>query len=152
MANIRISGIATTETALKNVAFFEGERADQSPVKVPGSLLSKYILPLFFTTTPTDGEVLLLHVAGADFAIPANFTDALESYVGANPTATFALTVAQNGATIGTISVSTGGVVTATTTSGTAKAIAQGDLITITGPGTADTTAANMAFTIIGER
>lgn len=110
-----------------------------------------YILPFFFTTTPTDGEVLLLHKAGADFTIPDDFTDALESYVGGYPDATFDLTVARNGVTVGTISVSTGGVVTATTISG-AIAVAQGDLITITGPGTADTTAANMAFTIIGER
>lgn len=114
--------------------------------------VSQYILSPYFTTTPSDGEVLYLHVAGADFTIPANFTAALESDIGTNPTATFDLTVAHNGVTIGTISVSTSGVVSATTTSGSAKAITKGDLITITGPGTADTTAANMAFTIIGER
>ena len=139
--------IGTALVAGTGISITPNDGADTIAVKV-----SQYILPLFFTTTPTDGEVLLLHKAGADFTIPADFTAALESHVGTNPTATFDLTVAQNGATIGTISVSTGGVVTATTTSGAAKAIAQGDLIAITGPGTADTTAANMAFTIIGER
>lgn len=114
--------------------------------------LTQYILPAFFTTTPTAGEVLMIHVAGASFTIPADFAGALQSYVGTNPTATFDLTVKQNGTTIGTISVATSGAVTATTDGGTAKAIAAGDRLTIEAPASADATAANMAFTIIGVR
>lgn len=111
-----------------------------------------YILPFFFTSTPTSSEVLMIHVAGADFTIPANFASALESEVGTNPTATFDLDVQQNGVSIGTISVSTGGVVTATTTSGAAKAIVKGDVLKTIAPGSADSTAADMAFTILGVR
>lgn len=111
-----------------------------------------YILPFFFTSTPTDSELLFIHVAGADFTIPANFASALQSYVGTNPTATFDLDIAQNGTSIGTISVSTGGVVTATTTSGAAKSISAGDRLTATAQATADATAADMAFTIVGVR
>ncbi|WP_054944959.1 hypothetical protein, partial [Novosphingobium sp. KN65.2] len=46
----------------------------------------QYIWSFFFTTTPTDGEVLALHVAGADFTIPADFTAGLQSSIGTNPT------------------------------------------------------------------
>ncbi|CDO36062.1 hypothetical protein SPHV1_230001 [Novosphingobium sp. KN65.2] len=55
-----------------------------------------------------------------------------------------------NGVTIGTITVGTDGSVTATTASGTSKSIAAGDVLKIVAPGTADATAADMAFTIIG--
>ncbi|WP_066560983.1 hypothetical protein [Croceicoccus bisphenolivorans] len=123
-----------------------------TPGALAGSNYGKYILPFFFTTAPTDGETLLIHVAGVDFTIPADFTSALQSYVGTNPTNSFALDIKQNGTTIGTISVSTGGVVTATTVGGTAKSITAGDCITVIAPGTADATAANMAFTILGAR
>lgn len=114
--------------------------------------LQTYILGLFFTTTPTVSETLMVHVAGTAFTIPADFTAALQSDVGTNPTASFALDVQQNGASIGTITVSDAGVVSATTTSGTSKPIAAGDVIKIVAPGSADATAANMAFTIIGVR
>lgn len=114
--------------------------------------VSDYSIGFFFTSVPTVSEVLLLHVAGAAFTIPANFSGGLQSSVGTNPTATFALDVQKNGSTIGTLSVSTGGVVTATTTSGTSKSIAAGDVIKIVAPSPVDATAANMAFTIIGAR
>lgn len=114
--------------------------------------LATYIAAAFFTTTPTSSEVLWLHVAGAAFTIPANFTAALQSSIGTNPAATFALDLQKNGTSIGTISVSTSGAVTATTVGGTSKSIAVGDVLKLVAPGTADTTAANMAFTIIGVR
>jgi len=114
--------------------------------------VAQYIASFFFTSAPTSSEVLFLHVAAVAFTIPGNFASALQSYVGTNPTASFALDVQKNGATIGTITVSTGGSVTATTTSGTSKSIAAGDVIKIVAPGSADATAANMAFTLIGAR
>ena len=114
--------------------------------------LGTYIISAFFTTVPTASEVLLLSVAGAAFTIPANFASALRSSVGTNPTATFNLDVQNNGTSIGTISVSTGGVVTATTVGGISKAIALGDVLKLVAPVTPDTTAASMAFSIIGVR
>ena len=114
--------------------------------------VAQYMWGFFFTSVPTAAEVLALHVAGVAFTIPGNFSGAMQSSVGTNPTASFALDVQKNGATIGTITVGTGGSVTATTTSGTAKSIAAGDVLKIVAPGTADATAANMAFTLIGAR
>jgi len=125
-----------------------------SSISLTGGVLkaAHYTFAAFFTSVPTASEVLLIHCAGDAFTIPANFASALQSYIGTNPTATFALTLTQNGTTIGTLSVSTSGVVTATTASGTSKAIAAGDVLKLIAPGTPDTTAANMAFTIIGQR
>lgn len=39
MANVKISGIATEETDLANVEFIEGERFDETPVRIPVALL-----------------------------------------------------------------------------------------------------------------
>lgn len=114
--------------------------------------VTQYIVPFFFAATPLASEILLIHVAGDAFTLPANLAGILQSYVGTNPTATFALDIKKNGATIATISVSTLGVVTATTVGGTTKSIAAGDVITVIGPAGADATAANMSFTVIGAR
>jgi hypothetical protein len=115
--------------------------------------VTSYIFSVAIIAVATAAEVVGLHVAGKAFTIPANFgSGALLSYVGTNPTATYAIDVQQNGTTIGTISVSTSGVVTATTTSGAAKSIAAADVLKFVAPGTADATGANMAFTIIGAR
>jgi hypothetical protein len=117
--------------------------------EVAGSF--KYLVGFFFTTVPTVSEVLCLHVAAADFTIPANLST-LKSSVGTNPTSSFALDVQNNGVTIGTITVATNGAVTATTTSGTAKAIAAGDVLKIVAPSPVDATAANMTCTLVGQR
>ena len=120
--------------------------------------VTDYSFSFFFISTPTVSEVLALHVAGRAFTIPANFSGGLQSAVGTNPTATFAIDVQRQvggaGAfsSIGTISVSTGGVVTATTVSGTSKSIAAGDVLKFIAPSPVDSTAANMAFTVIGAR
>jgi hypothetical protein len=92
---------------------------------------------------------LLLFVAEQAFTLAANLS-ASQVKVGTNPTATFALDLQQNGTTIGTISIATTGVATLTTVSGTAKAIAAGDLLKVVAPGTPDATIANVAITLKG--
>jgi len=114
--------------------------------------LASYIFGAFFTTTPTDSETLMIHVAAAAFTVPADFIGGLRSNIGTNPAVSFVLDVTNNGATIGTITVSTGGVVTATTVGNTSKPIAVGDVFRVIGPATADTTIADAAFTFIGVR
>jgi hypothetical protein len=104
-----------------------------------------------FIATPAASERLAIHPVGRPFTIPANFAGALKSYVGVNPTATFVLTYSTLAlGAIGTLSISTGGVVTAATTGGLAIDIADGDVLFCDAPLTPDATAANMAFTILG--
>lgn len=112
--------------------------------------LIPYSVPFGFTSTPISGEKLLLHVFAEAITFPDDFAGAQE-YVGTNPAASFVMSVKQNGVAIGTITVSTLGVVTFATTAGTA-AFAVGDVMEITAPSPADTIAADMAFTLIGAR
>jgi hypothetical protein len=107
------------------------------------------IVPFFFTTTPASSEVMAIYVAVDAFTIPANMSGS-QVKVGTNPAATFAMDVQQNGTSIGTLSISTGGTPTFTTTSGTAKSIAAGDVLKFVAPSTADTTIANVAVNIKG--
>lgn len=132
----------------------EGPTGPQGPAGANGAdgAVQDYIISVFFGATPTASELLFIHAAGDAFTFPANFSGFIQSYVGTNPTATFDLDVRNNGVSIGTISVSTGGVVAATTVGGTSKAVVAGDVITIVAPVTPDATAADMAFTLIGDR
>lgn len=112
------------------------------------SHLLRYV-SFFFTTAPTASEVLLLFVAVDAFTIPANLVGT-QVKVGTNSTGTVALDVQQNGTSIGTISIASTGVVTLTTTTGTAKSVAVGDIIKVVAPVTPDATLANVAATIKG--
>ncbi len=107
------------------------------------------LIAFFFTTTPTNSEVLGLYIAADAFTIAANMSGSQVS-IGTNPTATFAIDVQKNGSSIGTISISTSGVATLTTTSGTSKSVSAGDVIKFVAPSTADTTIANVAVTVKG--
>jgi hypothetical protein len=106
------------------------------------------------TTTPLASEILCLYCSVDAFTIAANMTGSVGSII-TNPTATFVIDVQQQvggaGAftSIGTISTSTGGVITWTTVSGTSKAIAAGDIIKFIGDSDGDATFIG-AFTIKG--
>jgi hypothetical protein len=107
------------------------------------------LIAFFFTTAPTTSEVLCIYAAVDAFTIPANMSGS-QTKVGTNPAATFAIDVQNNGSTIGTISISTGGVATLTTTSGTSKSIAVGDVIKFVAPASADASIANVSINVKG--
>jgi hypothetical protein len=107
--------------------------------------------PFFFTTTPTASELLAQFSIVENIVLPANFTGSV-GQVGVNPTSAFVLTVKKNSTTtIGTISISTAGVITWATTGGTTQALAAGDYVTFTGPATPDATIANVSITLRGQ-
>lgn len=66
--------------------------------------------------------------------------------IGVNPAATFVATVKKNGSSVGTITISTGGVYTLATSGGAAVSLAVGDVLTVVGPATHDSAAANISF------
>lgn len=107
------------------------------------------------TTSPAASEVLCLYPVNRAFTLRAGLAGTIAS-ITTNPTATFDIDVQRQvnnaGAfsSIGTISVSTGGVVTLTTTSGTSKAIAVNDVLKFVGDATGDTTFLG-AFNVIGD-
>lgn len=110
-----------------------------------------YDVPLSFSGIPTAGQLIGKFVVPRDVAFPANFSGSA-GHVGTNPSATFAIDVQDNGASIGTISISTGGVFTFTTTSGTAKTVSSGHRLEFYAPANspADATIANIAATLKG--
>lgn len=110
-----------------------------------------YDLPLSFSGTPTAGQLMGKLIVVRDVVLGANFTGSF-GHVGTNPDATFDIDVKDNGSTIGTISVSTGGVYTFTTTSGTAKTVTAGNRIEFYAPANspAEATVADIAATLKG--
>jgi hypothetical protein len=94
-------------------------------------------------------QLLGMHVAARTLNFPANFVNS-QAYALTAPTNNTTLTVAVNGTTVGTI-VFAGGSRTATfTTSSGAFTMTPGQYMTIYSSATADTTFANVGFTLIG--
>ncbi len=107
-----------------------------------------YDFGFVFEATPGADAVVGRVRIGRNITIPANMTGSTGG-VGVNPTATFDIDVQDDGVSIGTISVSTGGTLTFTTDSGTSKAVAAGSEITFVAPTTPDTTVEAMSAVIL---
>lgn len=124
---------------------FSSYRAPLSDIPTP------YDLPLAFAGTPEGGQLLGMFSIVRDLEFEANFAGAV-GHVGVNPGATFEIDVQDDGVSIGAISISTGGVFTFTTTSGTAKSVASGSLIEFIAPSDspAEATIANISATLKG--
>jgi hypothetical protein len=86
---------------------------------------------------------------------PANFTGAF-GHINTNPTSSFVISLRKNattsatGTAVGTVTVATNGTFTFASTSGAVKAFAIGDHLSAWGPGTADATANDLNFTLLG--
>lgn len=111
------------------------------PVDIPCSLTGK----------PGAAAIVLIFTATRALSFAANFSGAYGT-AGANPTSTAAYDVLKNGSSIGTVSISTSGVFTFTTASGTSKSLAAGDRLTITGPSSQDATLSDVSFTLTATR
>ncbi len=107
-----------------------------------------YRVGFFFTTAPLSLEVLLLHVFTDAVTFADDFAGA-RGDAGTDPAATFVLDVRKNGASVGSISVSTSGVFTFSTT-GSSVSFAAGDRMSIVGPSTVGS-AADVCVTLKGE-
>ncbi len=106
-----------------------------------------YDLAMQFAGAPGNAEVMLRLMAVRDITLPANLSGSLGD-IGTGATATTVLTVKDDGVAIGTISISTASVFTFATTSGSAKTVASGSLLTIENQATADATAADITVTL----
>lgn len=116
-----------------------------------GGVTLPYDIPLSFAGTPTAGQLIGKVIAVRDIDFEANFSGS-SGHVGTNPGATFAIDVQDDGASIGTLSVSTGGAFTFTTSGGTAKTVAAGSRIEFYAPANspAEATVAKIAATLAG--
>jgi VCBS repeat-containing protein len=110
--------------------------------------ITNRIIAFFFTTTPTDDEVLCLYNAAESITLADDFAGSVGD-VGTNPTASFVLDVQVNGASVGSITISTGGAFTFATTGGSV-ALVSGDQLKVVAPSSADATIANVSITLKG--
>lgn len=108
-----------------------------------------YRVGFFATTALSASEVAAIHVFTDAAEFSANFAGSRAS-VGVNPGASFVMSVQKNGAEVGTITISTAGVITFATSGGAAVSFAAGDVLRVVGPATAGT-AANFAVTLRAE-
>ncbi len=106
-----------------------------------------YDLAMQFAGVPGNAEIMLRLMAVRDIALPANLSGSLGD-VGTAATAQTVLDVKDDGVTIGTITISTASVFTFATTSGSAKTVSEGSLLTIENQATADATAADITVTL----
>ncbi len=152
----------TTGSPPDDVTFVAGDRMTLvSPTQDATLSDVAFTIAVMRTTQPYD-------IGFAPLGLPANaltypwltFTRTVEfagnfsgSYgtVGTNPTATATFTVKKNGSTIGTIVVSTGGLVTFTASGGAVITFDAGDRMTLLSPAQ-DATLSDVAFTIVGSR
>ncbi|TIN78349.1 hypothetical protein [Mesorhizobium sp.] len=102
----------------------------------------------YFAGQPTSSQILARIPIVTAITIPANMVGSVGFTPAANPTASFAMDVQDDGGSIGTVTISTGGAYSFATTSGTAKAVAAGSLITVVAPVTPDATVDGIQFGI----
>lgn len=109
-----------------------------------------YDIGLYIPGLPADGTEVLKFVAVRDFDLADDFAGS-RGHVGVNPTATAAFDVKKNGTSIGSISISTGGVLTFATTGGAASFTA-GDYLQLVNPTPQDATLSGVGITFAGTR
>lgn len=106
-------------------------------------------------TAPTASEVLFAWSprSGETVTFADDFTGCfgLKISGGTNPGATYAMDVKKNGVSVGTISISTSGVVSFVTSETTVALIGGTDILTIHGNATPDATAVGYTFTMAGD-
>ena len=100
---------------------------------------------------PANGGKVFLLTFVRTVVFPGNFSGSVGT-VGTNPTSTATYTIKKNGSSVGTIVVSTGGVVTFTSSGGLAVTFNSGDRMEIDAPTPQDATLADIATTLSGTR
>jgi hypothetical protein len=115
-------------------------------VNINSAAVTTYDIGVFFPGPVSNNQLLLLLPVERQVNFAVNMVPSV-SACGTNPTASVTLTLNRNGSSIGTLIVNTSGVGTFATSATTFNA---GDVLTIVGPVTADTTYADVGITLSG--
>lgn len=113
-------------------------------------------LATWFNQTPSASELMALYTSPISYVYPANFSGSYSASPLTNPSATFVLDVNRRLAgspswtNVGTITVSTTGVVTFATASGLPISMGVGDQLQVLAPSTPDATITGFAATLKG--
>lgn len=118
-------------------------------------IIFAYTVVIYFPTTQSSASQEIFRMAFANaVSFAGNFAGSKGSVLSTKEaTGSTTFIVNKNGSQIGTIvwAASTA-TPTFTTTSGAAQSFAAGDVLTVVGPATADTTLANWGVTLLGTR
>lgn len=123
---------------------------DMYAISVGTTAPESYDLGVYVPAQPGDAAEVLKFVAVRAFTIADDFAGS-RAHVGTNPTATAVFTVRKNGASVGTLSISTVGAPTFAT-SGGATSFAVGDRLSITAPTPQDATLADVSIVFLGTK
>lgn len=109
-----------------------------------------YDVTFAYAGAPPNATILQLICFSRPVTMSGNFAGST-GHCGGNPTATAVYTVYKNGATIGTVTISTSGAFTFATTFGASPSFALGDTLSILTPVT-DATLSSVTMTFAGTR
>lgn len=118
------------------------------PVDNVGGGQSSYDISGFLSGKPTNGEIVLRLPMVRAVTLDVNFAGSRGS-ASVAATASTTYVIAQNGTTIGTM-VFALGATTASFVAAAAVTLADGDILSVTAPATADATLANVGFILVG--
>lgn len=112
-------------------------------------VVNAYDLGVFVPGKPTNNAIVAAYVATRPFKLLDNFAGS-RGHCNTVPTATAVFDVQKNGSSIGSVSISTGGVFTFSTTGNAVESFAAGDRFTVIAPTPQDATLADVAMSFFG--
>lgn len=110
-----------------------------------------YDLGFFVPGLPADNGIVMEWKAVRAWRLAGDCVGS-QAKVGTNPTATAVFALLKNGSSVGSISISTGGVATFATTASAAVSFAIGDILSVTAPTPQDATLADVGVAFLGTR
>lgn len=147
----KISGLPTGTLALTHKIAAEsaaGVTEQHSLTDLASTVGGAYDIGLDHPATPTSSEVIGSWVVPRAITLPADLAGSGGS-VTSNPAGSFAIDLQDDAASIGTITISTGGAFTFVTAGNLAKTVAAGSLLTMVAPA-ADASIAGIVITLKG--
>ncbi len=150
-------GVIDAVIALQNIDLIAGTglegggdlTADRTFALTTTSLA--YDLGIYMPGIFTDAQLLLQFVFARNVTFADDFAGST-GLVGVNPTSAATIDVLKNDVSIGTISITTGGVVTFVTAGSGAETFGSGDKLTLVNQGTADATLSDVSVTFQGTK
>jgi hypothetical protein len=143
---IALYSVVTGATAVTSYT----DQRSYAPTALLAAGSQPYDLLMFLPGTPAGSQVMGRVVVPRAVTLPSGLVGSYGSAITA-ATGTAALTLAKNGASIGSVNFAAGAAA-ATFTFASAVAFVAGDLLTVTNQATADATLANVSLSLVGTR
>lgn len=137
--------VATVEEAPSDGTAYARQSGGWAAVSLAGGMCD---MEVTFSGAPTASQVIFSRLLGRNAEFAANFSGSVGK-IGVNPAATFDLDVQADGVSIGTISISTGGVFSFSMAGVVVKNVLAGTVVEVVAPVGVDATAADISIQLI---